>query len=151
MQVDSEKALEDLPVGRERSGEPFVGRVSQGPVVVVQRLSLTRQEEEEFQDIDEHRAPLPGWGAYVAVAMNGRRHATVVKDIVPRWEPYSPANDPADFRNSPSSPSRGIAVAWDGGIASGWEWAPGTTVPPAASGVATIWVRPGRGTCVSGA
>jgi hypothetical protein len=71
-------------------------------------------EVNDFQNIDEHRAPLPGWGSYIVVEFDGQIRGSLVQDFVPKWEAYFPRNDPTDPRSAPSSPSRGIAAAREG-------------------------------------
>ena len=87
--------------GRRGVSEPFVGRQPSGPTVLVQTLNYVSGEV--AVDPDEHRAPLPGWGALVVVRTGGSTRQSLVEGLVPTWSS-------TDERGDPRSPASAVSM-----------------------------------------
>jgi hypothetical protein len=94
---------------RSRVGLPFAGEPRPGHLVLVQPLGLT---PEELDAAREHAADFDtpvfkSAAALVVVADDTGVRAVEVPDMVPEWTARTPTGDP-------TSPAKGIAVAWAG-------------------------------------
>ena len=87
--------------GRRGVNEPFVGGQPGGPTLLVQTLG--HLSGEVAVDPDEHRPPLPGWGALVVVRTGSSIRQSLVEGLVPTWS--SP-----DERGDPRSPASAVSM-----------------------------------------
>lgn len=92
---------------RKAASPPFVGEVTNGRFVAVVPLAPTQDEIDEATDNSyDFGTPIPTVRGSVVVTIDNQQEvAAEVADLSPVWEPREGAA-------GPTSPSRGLAVAW---------------------------------------
>ena len=98
----------NAPSGRAFAGPAFAAEPHPGRFIIVQPLALTEEEAEELGALAGDvgmRLPTKVNGALITIADGNGIRSAEVDGLTPVWKERAPGGEP-------TSPSRGLAVAW---------------------------------------